>query len=114
MSTNRRVFLKQMSAAGIVSLGVPAPAFLSRAAWAAEEQETKPSDGRILVLLQMAGGNDGLNTVILYADDEYYKARPGSGIRKGNVLRIDDTVGLHPQMTGFNELYEEGRLAIVQ
>ena len=114
MSTNRRLFLQQLGAAGIVSLGISPPAFLSRAAWAAGEGENKPKDGRILVLVQMAGGNDGLNTVIPHGDDEYYKARPGIGIPKPNVLKIDDSLGFHPQMTGFKELYDEGRLAIVQ
>ena len=114
MSTNRRLFLQQLGAAGIVSLGISPPAFLSRAAWAVEAGENKPNDGRILVLVQMAGGNDGLNTVIPHSDPEYYKARPGLGIPKPNVLKIDDTLGLHPQMTGFKELYDEGRLAIVQ
>lgn len=114
MSTNRRLFLQQLGAAGIVSLGVSPPAFLSRAAWAADSAENKAKDGRILVLVQMAGGNDGLNTVIPHSDPEYYKARPGIGIPKPNVLKIDDALGLHPQMSGFKELYDEGRLAIVQ
>ena len=117
MSTNRRLFLQQLGAAGIVSLGIAPPAFLSRAAFAAEAGENKPltkQDGRILVLVQMAGGNDGLNTVIPHGDADYYKARPALGIPKANVLKIDDSLGLHPQMTGFKELYDEGRLAIVQ
>jgi uncharacterized protein (DUF1501 family) len=114
MSTNRRAFLQQLGAAGIVSLGISPPAFLSRAARAVETQGTMPAGGRVLVLVQMAGGNDGLNTVIPHDDDEYYKARPGIGIPKANVLKIDDALGFHPQMTGFKELYDEGLLAIVQ
>src|SRR5438046_7005569 len=114
MSTNRRVFLQQLGAAGIVSLGVSPPAFLSRAAWAADTAQNKSTSGRVLVLVQLAGGNDGLNTVIPHGDPEYYKARPGIGIAKPSVLKIDDSFGLHPQMTGFKELYDEGRLAIVQ
>ena len=114
MSTNRRLFLQQLGAAGIVSLGVSPPAFLSRAAWAAEAEQKKQPDGRVLVLVQMAGGNDGLNTVIPHSDPEYYKARPGLAIPKPSVLKLDDALGLHPQMTGFKELYDEGRLAIVQ
>src|SRR5260370_14379853 len=114
MSANRRAFLQQLGTAGIVSLGISPPAFLSRAAWAADAESKKPSGGRVLVLVQMAGGNDGLNTVIPHSDPEYYKARPGIGIPKANVLKIDDALGLHPQMTGFKELYDDGRLAIVQ
>lgn len=114
MSTTRRLFLQQLGAAGIVSLGASPPAFLSRAAWAADSAENKANEGRILVLVQMAGGNDGLNTVIPHSDPEYYKARPALGIPKTNVLKIDDALGLHPQMPGFKELYDEGHLAIVQ
>ena len=74
--TSRREFLKQFGAASLVSLGATPPSFLARAAAA---NETK-SDERILVLVQMAGGNDGLNTVVPFGRDEYYKARPGVGI----------------------------------
>src|SRR5436305_544388 len=101
MSTNRRAFLQQLGAAGVVSLGVSPPAFLARAARAADAQDKKPTSGRVLVLVQMAGGNDGLNTVIPHGDAEYYKARPGIGIPRPSVLRIDDALGFHPQMTGF-------------
>jgi len=114
MPSSRRAFLQQLGTAGIVSLGIAPPAFLSRAARAVEASATSSTSGRVLVLVQLAGGNDGLNTVIPHGDAEYYKARPGLGIPKGSVLKIDDLLGLHPQMTGFKELYDEGRLAIVQ
>lgn len=114
MSTNRRVFLQQLGTAGIVSLGISPPAFLSRAAWAIDAAQARSTSGRVLVLVQLSGGNDGLNTVIPHGDAEYYKARPGIGIARPNVLKIDDALGLHPQMTGFKELYDEGQLAIVQ
>lgn len=114
MTTNRRAFLQHLGAAGIVSLGVAPPAFLSQAARGAQAQGNQPAGERVLVLVQMAGGNDGLNTVIPHGEDEYYKARPGIGIPKANVLKITDALGFHPQMTGFKELYDEGLLAIVQ
>jgi uncharacterized protein (DUF1501 family) len=114
MFTNRRVFLKQLGTAGIVSLGICPPAFLSRVAWAADAARGASTSGRVLVLVQLAGGNDGLNTVVPHGDPEYYKARPGIAIPKATVLKIDDELGLHPQMSGFKELYDEGRLAIVQ
>jgi uncharacterized protein (DUF1501 family) len=113
MSISRRSFLRASAAAGLVSLGGTPPAFLCRAALANESLATKP-DERILVILQLEGGNDGLNTVIPFADDEYYKARPGIGIPRETVLRLDDSLGLHPQLTGFKELYDEGVLAILQ
>ena len=114
MSTTRRTFLRQLGAVGVVSLGATPPLFLARAAAAAEQQAAKNTSGRILVLVQMAGGNDGLNTVVPYGDPEYRRARPGIRISKGEVLRIDDYLGLHPGMTGFKELYDEGTLSIIQ
>ena len=114
MSSTRRTFLKRMGTAGIVSIGAAPPLFLARAARAAEAKKDKSTEGRILVLVQLAGGNDGLNTVIPHGDPEYAKARPGIGIGKQAVLRIDDYHGLHPQMTGFKELYDEGLLAVIQ
>ena len=66
------------------------------------------------MILQLEGGNDGLNTVIPYADDEYYKARPGIAVARDSVLKLDDNLGLHPQLGGLKELYDEGMLAIVQ
>ncbi len=74
-----------------------------------------PED-HILVVVQLAGGNDGLNTVIPFRDSNYYKSRPGIGIAEGKVLKLgkDANVGLHPQLTGFKELYDTGMLSVVQ
>ena len=113
MSITRRTFLRGSAAAGIVSLAGTPPEFLCRAALANDSPSANP-DARILVILELEGGNDGLNTVIPYTDDEYYKARPGIGIERGAVLRVNDTLGFHPSMDGFKELYDEGMLAIVQ
>lgn len=114
MLMNRRAFLKGLEAAGIITIGASPPLFLSRLASASETADTKSSNGRILVLVQLAGGNDGLNTVIPFGDPEYQNARPGIAISKQEVLQINDYLGLHPQMTGFKELYDEGMLAIIQ
>ena len=116
MSTSRRAFLRQLGAVGLVALGGMPPAFLARAALAAEEKKRdgEAKDGRVLVLVQLAGGNDGLNTVIPYSDPEYSRARPGIGIPRQAVLRIDDHLGLHPEMTGFKELHDDGLLATIQ
>lgn len=112
LTSNRREFLKQFGAAGVISLSAGSPRFLARAAEASAATST--ADQRILVLIQMAGGNDGLNTLVPHADDAYYKARPGIGIPKGQLLRINDHFGLHPRLTGLKELFDEGKLAIVQ
>jgi len=74
-----------------------------------------PED-RVLVVLQLSGGNDGLNTVVPYGMDDYYRARPGIGVRGGEALRLSgaDGLGLHPALAGMHELYDEGLCSIVQ
>jgi uncharacterized protein (DUF1501 family) len=73
-------------------------------------------EDRVLVVVQLGGGNDGLNTVIPFRDGNYYKARPSIGIPEGKVLKLgkDANVGLHPQLTGFKDLYDAGMLTVVQ
>ncbi|MBM1218637.1 DUF1501 domain-containing protein [Ponticoccus sp. SC2-23] len=71
------------------------------------------SNGRILVIVELSGGNDGLNTVIPYADDAYYRARPHLGIREDQALRIDDYFAFQKSMQGFERLYKDGQMAIV-
>jgi uncharacterized protein (DUF1501 family) len=71
-------------------------------------------DGNILVVLQLAGGNDGLNTVIPTGNDEYRKARPTLGLTDSSILRIDQATGLHPSLSGLASAYQDGHLAIVQ
>lgn len=110
---DRRTFLKQLSVAGatgMVALGTAPHAVFSRAA----KQAKNDPDGRILVLIQLSGGNDGLNTVTPFADDEYHRLRPSLALEKDEVLKLDDSIGLHPAMKGCKALYDEGSLGIVQ
>lgn len=72
-----------------------------------------PPGNKVLVILQLSGGNDGLNTVIPVRNDLYYKARPRLGIQRNNALMIGDEAGLHPALTGFKELYDDGSLGIL-
>jgi uncharacterized protein (DUF1501 family) len=77
-------------------------------------QTVTGKDGTILVVLQMAGGNDGLNMVVPYADDAYHVARPRLRLSADQVLKIDSHIALNPKLTGLKSLYDEGHVAIVQ
>ncbi len=98
----RRDLLKALGAAGLAA-GLPLSA-----ARAAED------DGkRILVIVELTGANDGMNTLVPYGDDAYYKLRPRIGIRADKVRKIDDMYGFNPSMSGFEQLYKDGKMAIV-
>lgn len=71
-------------------------------------------DGTILVVLQMAGGNDGLNMVVPFADDAYYRARPKLGLAAETVLKLGDYAGLNGKLTALKSVYDEGHLSIIQ
>ncbi len=68
---------------------------------------------KVVVILQLSGGNDGLNTVIPFRNDLYYKARPKLGITKDKALALTDEVGLNPALKGLKELYDDGSLSIL-
>jgi uncharacterized protein (DUF1501 family) len=115
----RRKFLRtsMLGAAATWTL----PVFLEKTFFAldalaadAATQIVTGKDGTILVVLQMAGGNDGLNTVIPYADDAYHVARPRLRLAADQVLKIDNHIGLNPKLSGLKSFYDEGHLAIVQ
>ncbi len=72
-----------------------------------------PPSNRILVVLELSGGNDGLNTLVPYADDAYYRHRPVIGIRPDKLRKIDDRYGFNAGMAGFERLYKDGKMAIV-
>src|SRR5207302_3928543 len=105
----------------IVAAGATAPMFLTRTALAlnnAWDQSLTASaagraDGPGLVVVQLGGGNDGLNTVVPYAHDDYYRARPRLALRRESVLRVPDDVGFHPGLAPHKALYDAGRVAVV-
>src|SRR5262245_12105321 len=70
-------------------------------------------DSRSLVVIQMSGGNDGLNTVVPYEDDRYHRARPRLRVAKANVVKLDGCLGLHPEMEPMRALLDRGELAVV-
>jgi uncharacterized protein (DUF1501 family) len=77
-------------------------------------QTATGKDETILVVLQLTGGNDGLNMVVPFADDAYYRARPRLGLAAGSLLKIDNYRGLNGKLTGLKSLHDEGHLAIIQ
>lgn len=103
----RRTFLKNTAFA---STSLMVPRFLQQYAAAAFGQG---NPGKILIVVQFSGGNDGLNTVIPYRNDLYYKNRPGIGIAERDVLKIHDQQGLHPAMNGLRELYDDGLVTLL-
>ena len=114
-SCSRRDFFR----AGIYGLGISAalPTFLRQVSEAqAAEALTgavEKNPNRILVVLELAGGNDGLNTVVPIENDAYYKARPTIAVRKEEALRVDDHFGFHQNAKGFEQLYKDGKMALV-
>ena len=90
------------------------PEFLANTARAADKDEKKDKKDTILVVVEMTGGNDGLNTVAPFADDLYHKARPTLAFAKKEVQKLDDYHGLHPRMNEMKRLYDEKRLAVIQ
>jgi uncharacterized protein (DUF1501 family) len=103
----RRNLLKRSS---LLALAPAVPGFLARLARAAE---AKP-DGRVLVVIQLGGGNDGINTVVPYADEGYAKHRDKLRLPVAQLHKLDDRAALHPAMKGMAELFESQRLAVVQ
>ena len=107
MKTTRRTFLASSAA---ISFSASIPAFLQHASTLAAEA----GEERVLVVIQLSGGNDGLNTVVPFTHPEYRGMRPKLALGSDQVLRINDELGLHPSMSGFHGLLEDGLLAIVQ
>jgi uncharacterized protein (DUF1501 family) len=113
LPTTRREFLRRSGQGiGLLAFSRFAPSFLVNSTLAATP--APETDRSILVLVQLAGGNDGLNTLIPYEDANYYRLRPTLGIAQEQVLRTSPTLGLHPSCAALNGLYQDGKLAIVQ
>jgi uncharacterized protein (DUF1501 family) len=107
----RREFLSTgLKGAGLLAASAFVPAFVTRTAAATGAAR----DSSILLVVQLSGGNDGLNTVIPFADDLYAAARPTLRLPGDQVLKLDDHTGLHPALASFKNEYDTGHLAIVQ
>jgi len=116
MAVSRREFL--VKSATTVAVGLAVPPWLAKMVWADGNASFGASGGaggdRILVVVQLTGGNDGLNTFIPYADDAYRTNRPTLAVADSDVLKINDKLGLNPVMTGLKGLYDQGQVAIIQ
>ncbi len=111
MYTTRRAFLKT---SGLVALGLNAPLFLSRTAIAAPEAQKPGARDTILVVIELTGGNDGLNTVIPFKEPLYAKLRPTLKQPIDQVRKLTKEIALHPVMGEMADLFQQGELAVVQ
>jgi uncharacterized protein (DUF1501 family) len=101
-----------------VGVGATLPVILTRtsaalAAQALEGTSVEKHPERILVVVELSGGNDGLNTVVPYSDPAYYRARPKLGIKEQVAIKTADGFGFHPSMVGFERLFKDGMLGVV-
>src|ERR1043166_2354506 len=116
MQTTRRDMLKVtlggIGTAGLISLGGTVPAFMSNFASAATRPGSAMANDNILVVVQLSGGNDGLNTVIPHSNDVYRKTRPQIAIKE-RLLKLNDDLSLNPGLTAFKHLFDDGHLAVI-
>ncbi len=103
--TNRRDFIKISS---LASASLMIPQFLKGSA-----NFLAAGQGKILVVIQLSGGNDGLNTIIPYRNDEYYRLRPTLSYAKDEIIELNSEMGLHPNMAGMADLWDNGDLCII-
>jgi uncharacterized protein (DUF1501 family) len=111
---SRRELLKS---GGVIAIGLVTPRWLSSIAHAdvlSKAKGGKAAKDTILVVCQLTGGNDGLNTIIPYSDALYYQLRPTIGVPEKDLLKINENLGFHPSLKGVAELYKEGKVAVIQ
>ena len=104
---NRREFIKSSAFATAGTMLIPH--FLK----AHEQRIMGENNGKVLVVIQLSGGNDGLNTVIPYRNDIYYRERPTLGIERSKVLTLNDEIGLNPALQALRTMYDDGRVRIL-
>jgi uncharacterized protein (DUF1501 family) len=121
MTFTRRNLLSR--GALLVAAGLTTPSFIARTAMALQAEVpggqvpaplTPSRQNKILVAVQLSGGNDGLNTLIPFADPRYYQLRSSLAIPTSDILPLTDSVGLHPGLGGLKSLYDQGMVAVVQ
>jgi uncharacterized protein (DUF1501 family) len=112
MQPTRRDFLR-LGGSTLLACGAGVPTFLARSALALDNTPARQR-GRVLVVVQLDGGNDGLNTVVPFRNDAYRRHRPRLALPAQQVLRLNDDLGLHPSLEGLRRLHENHQLAVVQ
>ena len=108
----RRDFMK--NAGLFTAMGVVAPQFLTQTVEGATQSIAGFENDHVLVVVQLGGGNDGLNTVVPYSNDRYYNLRPRLGIKKEELLPLNNDIAFTSKMAGMKSLYDNGQLAVVQ
>lgn len=101
-SFSRRQFIQSLAGSMVVGNMLPSVSLAKNA-----------SNEKILVVVELSGANDGLNTLVPYANDSYYKLRPRIGIPTHKILKIDDQYGFNPGMVAFQNLYKDGQVAVI-
>lgn len=112
MPISRRDFLLRSS--GFVTVSAMVPRWAVNGAGLFEESVEADFGNRTLVVLELAGGNDDLNTVVPYTDNLYLQMRSRIGIPAGSVLPLDNRLGLNPVMTGVKTMWDQNRVAVVE
>lgn len=105
---NRRKFNQRL---GLSAIASTVPGFLDKTGKALDRRD--PADDRVLVVIQLGGGNDGLNTIVPFDDPLYHRSRPKLAIAPTKTLKLDDHLGFHPEMVELHRLYSEGSLAVI-
>jgi len=118
LSTRREFIHRGM---GLLAAGASVPAFLSSTAYAINDpadakrtQQATGKDGKILVVVQLAGGNDGLSMIVPHGDDAYYRVRRNIAVPQREVIRMNEYLGFHPNLKPLEALAKEGKLSVVQ
>ena len=112
---SRRVFLK--GGMSVLSMGAAMPSVFTRAVMDSLQQGATTAEAAgagTLIVVQMAGGNDGLNTIIPYRDPVYRRVRAKLGFKEEEVVPLDDRLALHPALGLLKPLWDEGRMAVVE
>jgi uncharacterized protein (DUF1501 family) len=109
MATRREMLKAAINGSALVALSPTVPAFLAQSARAAGPDR----DGRVLVVIQLEGGNDAINTLVPFADEGYARNRKTLRIPQKGLIRVNDRVSLHPALRGMGDLLQRGHLALV-